>query len=323
MVAIPTLTETLDNMYTTTWRNRKREIVDNIFDATPFWFWLKAHNGMESIIGGRQIDVELAYVKSDNVKFIGKGDTMSLDDKEFLTIATYPWRYLADSIVRFGVDEQQNAGKNKIFNLMNQKMSNSMDSIVDLLETSLFTLQTGKAINSMLDLVKDAPSTGTIGGLDPATYTWWRNKFKDMTGLSFAVHGVKEMRTIMNSISNNMGNARPDIIITEQTPFEYYEDDVTEQKRIVNKKLGDAGFENIQFKGTPMIWSPSCPSDNMYFMNTKYLKFVYDPRLFFDMTEWKAIPAQVNDRAAQVVVAGNLVTNRRRAHGVLHSIDTA
>jgi hypothetical protein len=322
-MAAPTLSEVLDNMYTTTWRNRKKEIIDNIFDATPFWFWLRAHGGTESIVGGRTIDRELAYVKSDNVAFIGKGDAMSLDDKEFLTLATYNWRYLADSIVRFGVDEQQNAGKNKIFSLMNQKLSNSQDSLVDQMETSLFTAQTGKAFNSVLDIVKDDPSTGTLGGLNAATYTWWRNKFKDMTGLSFAVHGVKEMRTIMNSISNNKGQARPDIIITHQTPFEYYEDDVTEQKRIVNKTLGDAGFETIQFKGTPMIWSPSCPSDNMYFINTKYMKFVYDPRLFFDMTEWKAIPAQVNDRAAQIVIAGNLTTNRRRAHGVMHTINTA
>lgn len=318
-----TLTETLDNMYTTTWRNRKREIVDNIFDATPFWFWLRANGGMESVVGGRSIDVELAYAKSTNVGFIAKGDTVTLDDKEFLTLAQYNWRYLVDSIVRFGVDEQQNAGKNKIFSLMNQKLTNSQDSLVDQMETSLFTLQTGKAINSILDIVKEDPTTGTLGGIDASTHTWWRNKIKDMVGLSFAVHGVKEMRTIMNSISNNKGNARPNIIITEQTPFEYYEDDVTEQKRIVNKTLGDAGFENIQFKGTPMIWSPSCPNDAMYFLNTRYLKFVYDPRLFFDMTEWKAIPDQVNDRAAQIVTAGNLTTNRRRAHGVLFNIDTS
>ena len=108
-----------------------------------------------------------------------------------------------------------------------------------------------------------------------------------------------------------------------QTPYEFYEDSVTEQKRIVNKKLGDAGFENIQFKGVPMIWSPQCANTRMYFLNTNYLWFVYDPAMFFDMTEWKPIPEQVNDRAAQIVTAGELITNRRRAQGVLHTIDTA
>jgi hypothetical protein len=52
------------------------------------------------------------------------------------------------------------------------------------------------------------------------------------------------------------------------------------------------------------------------------LKFKYDPQMNFDMTSWKEIPDQVNDRAAQIVLAGNLTTGRRRVHGVIHTIDT-
>ncbi|KKL88317.1 hypothetical protein LCGC14_1925910 [marine sediment metagenome] len=86
--------------------------------------------------------------------------------------------------------------------------------------------------------------------------------------------------------------------------------------------MGDAGFENIQFKGVPVTWSPSCANTRMYFLNLNFLKFTYDPIAFFDMTEWKAIPDQVNDRAAQIITAGNLVTGRRRTHGVIFGIDT-
>ena len=134
------------------------------------------------------------------------------------------------------------------------------------------------------------------------------------------------MRTILNNCQNNLRSDRPDIIVTGQTPYEYYEDDVVEQKRIVNKTLGDAGFENIEFKGIPMIWSTYGAAgsvERMYFLNSMFLKFKYDPAMFFDMTEWKAIPNQVNDRAAQVVAAGNLMTSRRRTHGVMHIINTA
>ena len=90
----------------------------------------------------------------------------------------------------------------------------------------------------------------------------------------------------------------------------------------MNKKLGDAGFTNIEFKGTPMVWSPACANTRMYFLNTNFLYFTYDPMLNFDMTEWKAIPAQINDRAAQIITAGNLMTSRRRTHGVVWGIDT-
>ncbi len=37
-----TLTEQLDNLYTTTWQNMKDTIRDQVFNALPFWYWLLA-----------------------------------------------------------------------------------------------------------------------------------------------------------------------------------------------------------------------------------------------------------------------------------------
>ena len=325
-MAVPnTLSEALDNLYTTTWQNMKDDLVDQIFDATPFWFWMKQNNALESVSGGRFLTEPLRYAKSERVKFIGKGGTVSLSDQEFLTEAVDDWKYMVDSIVRFGTDDQKNRGKNRIINFMNAKLDTSKDSLVDKLEETLFTDNTADGLiwNGLATLVADDPTASvSVHGIAQNTYTWWRNKATSMTGLSFSVHGHSKMRNMLNQTSNNKGSDRPNIIVSGQTPYEYYEDTVVEQKRIVNKKLGDAGFENIEFKGIPMIWSSFCPDDNMYFLNTRFLKFKYDPMMNFDMTEWKPIPDQVNDRAAQIIVAGNLMTSRRRVHGVLHTIDT-
>jgi len=325
-MAVPnTLSEALDNLYTTTWQNMKRVVVDQIFDSTPFWFWLKANGGLESVSGGRFLTEPLRYAKSERVKFIGRGGTVSLSDQEFLTEAVDDWKYLVDSIVRFGVDDQKNRGKNRIMSFMNAKLANSRDSLVDKIESTLPADNTSVPLSfvGLQTLVADDPTASvTVHGINQNSNTWWRNQTKDMTGLSFAIQGHAEMRTMLNDTSNNIRNDSPNIILSGQTPYEYYEDTVTEQKRIVNKKLGDAGFENIQFKGIPMIWSPSVASTRMYFLNTRFLKFKFDPSMNFDMTEWKAIPDQVNDRAAQIIIAGNLMTSRRRVHGVLHTIDT-
>lgn len=316
------LTEALDNLYTTTWQNMKAEAQDQIFDGSPFWFWLKEHGGLEPVEGGRFITEPLRFAKSTRVKFIGRGGTVDLSDQEFLSVATFEWRYLTDSIVRFGVDDQQNRGKNAIMKLMDSKLANSKDSLADQMETSLFGAQAGLSFNGLLDIVPDDPTTGIMGGINAATDTWWRSQTKDMTTLSFGVNGVTQMRTMFNNCGKNLGGNFPNIIVSGQTPYEFYEDSVIEQKRISNKKMGDAGFESIQFKGIPLVWSPSAAATRMYFLNTKFMKFTFDPQLNFDMTEWKPIPDQVNDRAAQIIVAGNLVTGRRRTQGVLFNIDT-
>jgi len=324
MPAVRNLTEALDNLYTTTWQNMKQTAVDQIYDATPFWFWLKEHDGLESTAGGRFLTEPLRFAKSDRVKFIGRGGTVSLSDNDFLTVANDDWKYLTDSLVRFGVDDQKNRGKNMIMSFMKAKLDNSNDSLIDKMEISLFAASPAALdFNSLPQIVKNDPTTTTLHGIDPAVHTWWRNKTKDMTGLSFAINGIAEMRTMRNNCSNNMKSDAPNIIVSDQASYEKYEDTVQEQKRIVNKKLGDAAFENIEFKGIPMVWSPSAPADEIRFLNTKFLKFKFDPTMNFDMTEWKPIPDQVNDRAAQVIVAGNLMTSRRRVHGVLHTIDTA
>lgn len=319
---MPTLSETLDNLYTTTWQNMKRMIADQIFDGTPFWFWLRDHGGLEDVEGGRFLTEPLRFAKSDNVKFISKGERVNLAAKEFLTTSYDDWRYLVDTIVRFGVEDQQNRGKNKIISLMQAKVDNSRDSLTDKMETTLVGAQSGKSFNGLQDLVADDPTAaGTVQGIDQVANTWWRNQTKDMSGSSFTDNGVSEMNTMLNNCSKNIRQDRPNIIVSGQTPYEYYWEETLEQKRISNKKLGDAGFENVEFRGVPLVWTPAMAL-RMYFLNTRFLKFKRDPSIFFDMTRWKEIPDQVNDRAAQILTAGNLMTSRRRVHGVMHTIDT-
>jgi len=324
-MAWPTFEEQLDNLYTTTWEHRKAKVHDNIFTATPFWFWLKEKGKFKTESGGRFIMEPVEYAMNDSMTWITKGDAVSLNDFEFLTETKWDWKYLTGSIVRFGIDDQQNRGRAQIIKLMTRKMENLDNSLIDTLETALFA--SGGSSNDIYGLQNlvpdDSDGTQDVGGLDTSELSWWQNQETDATGRSFAVYGFGDMRTLLNNCSESRQMDRPDIIVTGQTPYEYYEDETMEQKQIVNKKLGDAGFTNIEFKGIPMIYSPACANSRMYFLNTNFLYFIYDPAMNFDMTEWKAIPDQVNDRAAQVILACAFIVTRKLCQGIYHTIDTA
>jgi len=324
-MAVYSLTVAIDNLYTSTWQHMKGNAVDNIFDATPFWFWMKDKGKLRTQSGGRHIMEPLEYAKNDGVKFLGKGGTVSLNDREFLTEAYYDWRYLVAPLVRFGVDDQVNRGKTKILSLVNAKLSNAENSLVDTLETTLFADvgAAGGAFDGLQHLVQDDPTSSTVvGGINQSTNSWWQNQKHDLTGVSFATSGVDEMRTMLNECTNNRVKDRPDILISGQVPYEYYEDAALAKLEIQNTKLAELGFDHQTFKGIPMVWSPAC-STRIYFLNTNFLSYVYDPAMFFDMTEWKPIPEQVNDRAAQIATACTTTTSRRRVQGVIHTIDTA
>lgn len=320
------LTEVLDNLYASTWQHMREEVIDNIFDSAPFWFWLKEHNKLRSVSGGRHILDTLEYAKNDGVGFIGRGGTVPLNDREFLTNSVWDWRYLQAPLVRFGVDDQKNRGKTRILDLAKAKLNNAQESLVDTLETTLFggAGAEGAGFDGLQLLVADDPTTNvTVGSINQSTESWWRNKTDNMTGVSFATSGTARMRTMLNNCMNSRKKDRPDILMTTQFVFEQYEDNILDKYQHTDKKMNDLGFENLKFKNIPLVWSPACGAGRMYFLNTRFLSFVYDPALFFDMTEWKAIPDQINDRAAQIITACSLTTNRRRVQGILRGIDTA
>ena len=312
-----TLTEKLDSLYTSTWQLMRKEAVDNIFQATPFWFWITTKDRRRTESGGRWIGIPVEYGKNETVTSLSKGDSVSTQDTDPMTTAQYEWKYVAGTIVRYYTDDQQNKGKAQIMSMAKAKFKNLENSIIDKMEGDLFGTGTGKNVNGLGNIVTDN-GQGSLGGIDGDTHEWWRNKFYDMTGEDVTTNLLIRMRTLFNNASK--GNDTPDILVTDQSSYELYEDEVMEQKQIVNKELGDAMFENVLFKGRPLIWSPSCTTGKMFFLNTRYLEWVADESVNFEMTDWK--PAQNNlDRVAQVVVAGNLTCSARLRQGVLLGID--
>jgi hypothetical protein len=321
------ITVALDDLYTTTWQKRLPGVADNIFTAAPFWYFLKDKGKIRPERGGRNIEVNLAYATNSTVQWLTRGGTVAMNDYKFLTVGIYNWRQLVANVLRFGVDDQQNSGSERILDWVGQKLDNTEESLVSTLETQLAAAAgaSSNAIDGLQFLVPDSGNVASAaynaGGIDPSVYTWWQNQATSLAGKSFAVNGINAMRTLLNNCMNNRRMDKPDIILSAQAPYEYYEDTVLPQLRFNDTKLADAGFDNQSYKKIPMVWTPAV-SQRMYMLNTRYLEFVYDPAYFFEMTEWKAIPQQVNDRAAQINLFCSFMTNRRRVQGVLNNIDT-
>jgi len=313
------ITEKIDNLYVTTWQKRKKEVIDNVFNATPLWAWMKAHGGLKGDGGGRYIEVPLEYAKNETFVWFQKGGTVPIHDTEFLTLAQYPWKYCAVSIVRFGVDEQQNKGKAAHLKLVERKLSNAEKTLIEKWEETLFHSDDTNAPDGISDLIT-TDGTGTVGGINASTYTWWKNKYYDMNGEDVSTYLVARMRKMYNDVMQNQAQHRPDVLVTTQAVFEAYEAELLDFYRFENKQLADLGFENLMFRRTPLIYSSYCPTGKMFFLNTKYVYLVYDPDYWFDMTEWKPIPEQPNDRVAQIVCAANLVVSRRASLGVIFNI---
>lgn len=255
------------------------------------------------------------------MRWIRRGSTMPMTESQLLTMCYEEWKYVAVSINRFGIDEQKNKGSARIINYTEEKVSSAESALWEEFERVVFADGSGvDECNGLQNLIAATPTSGTVHGLDRATYDWFQNQTKTASG-AFSVYAISDMRNMLNNLTKYSKSEVKDIfMMTDQTTYEAFEDLMLEMKQFYNQSLIDAGFEHLVYRGRPLMWAPSAPSAKIYFINPTYLYMVIDPDYYMDMTEWKPIPDQVNDRTAQIVCAMNLVTSRPIAEGILTGI---
>jgi len=319
-------TEVIDNLFTTTWRNVKKEVIDQVFEITPLFNRLLENGKVKTTeAGGRFIDIPIRVDKADqNIKFFGKGDTFGTGEKEFLTQLSYEWRYLGDSLIRYWQDDQINRGPAKLLDYVTQKIDNHKSSLVDKLESAAFTADaSGIGINSLASLISEDPTTGIVGSLNRATYPVLRNKTSNFSGKTIATDLIPAMRTMVNDLSKyKAGTQRmPDMIITTQAIYEELEDILEGMQQIHTSKTIQAslGFGDIAYKNIPIYWCPQCPAGLMYMINTEHLAFNIDNYAYFDMGAWKEF-SNSRDRVTQILTTCQMTCDNFQKQGVIHTI---
>lgn len=321
MAATPeNLTEKLDTLYSTTWQNMRNKVADQVFNATPLWYWLNSKGRKRGESGGRWIGAQLLYGKNSTVTTIGRGGAVDITDDELITTAKFDWKWLICNVIRYYADDQINSSKNAMMNLLQAKLKTAELSMIDKLETMGFSDGTGNGSKDFMGLtgiIKATFSGDTLGGVDANTNTWWQNKYKDCTGGNG--DSIAELKAGILNLYNtcSIGNDHPTLIMGYQGFYEWYELYCVQNiLRVYDTALGDIGFEALKYKGAAITWSPSAPDAKVFFLNDRYLEFVYDSSADFYMTDWKPIPNQL-DRVAQIVLQGNLICTNRRMQGLL------
>jgi len=320
-MAAQSWTETVDTFYTTTWAYRKKKAVEQAYLKTPFIYWLRSRDRVENIAGHRRIEIPLEYGDNETIRWISKGDSVPITDSELATMAYEDWKSVSVSVVRWFQDEQQNRGKARMINLAELKLGAAERGLYEEFERVVFADGTGaKEPNGLQNLVSATPTTGTIHGINRANETWFRNQQKTSTGVS-GLYLISDMRNCLNNVIKYSRAEISDIVIvTDQTVFELYEEEGYEIYQLQDNTLYDAGFDTLQYRKRPIMWCPSAPSGNMYFLNTNYMRLVCDESYWMDMTDWKSIPNQPHDRVAQIVAVMNMTCSRPIVNVVLTGI---
>ncbi len=320
---LPTFTQKIDNAFVETWYEIRAEAADNILKTNVVWAALKAAGCFKEQRGGKWIERTVKYGVGPATKDVDKGDTLGMGEVETETAAFWPFRKISVHIQRDAFTDRENAGKFKIKDYLQKRLKESRDSLNEQLELDILgtphTDESGKKIQNLNDLLPSYANraTGTYGKIARSN-TWWQSKYKQFTNIEVTL--VDDMRNLYNTISAHKDP--PNLLLTTQTIHELYEQFGTEMSQIVKDSTGsqlvDLGFDVLRYKGKPFVWTPNATAGTIMMLNTNFIDVVYDPAMWFAMTEWKPIPNQT-ERLAHILTAMNIITDQPRRHGLLYT----
>lgn len=271
----------LSEIVTTTLRNRSKKLADNVSDNTALLMRLKEKGKIKAFSGGRTIVQELEYAENATYKRYSGYEVLNISPSDVFTAAEFEIKQAAVAVSISGLEQLQNSGKEALIDLLESRINNAERTMVNNLSADIYsdgTANGGKQIGGLQLLVADAPTTGTVGGINRATWSFWRNQTYDFSDESVTA-GNDTIQTAMNTLwlKCKRNTDAPDLIVADDTYFRYYWESLQNIQRVTNDKMAAAGFQNLKFMGADVIpdggQGGDCPTTHMYFLNTNYIHY--------------------------------------------------
>ena len=300
----------------TTLQNYQPTLVDNIFKDLVLLNHLNEKGRVRVEEGGTQIIEPLMYAVNDTVATYSGYDTIDLTPQDGISAAEYDWKQMAASIAISGREEAKNRGTEAIIKLLNAKIMQAEMSLKSTLNAQLFgSAAGGNDFNGLGNIV--GTQNNTVGGINSTTNTWWNPT--QATNMA-ATLSLANMADVYNRASK--GSDVPDLIVTNTSLFEKYESLLTNNVRYQDVSKANAGFQNLMFKQTPIVFDLELAVDTsdapMYFLNTKYLKLTGLNGYWFSTSEFmNGTVAGVDARYALVLAYGQLTCSNRARQGYI------
>lgn len=301
---------------------------DNIFTSRALFYFLGKKGFKEEVPGGRLFEMSLEYAENTTHRSYSETESLDTTRVDVFDAARYNQRIVAGTCMISDLEKLRNAVANRKFDVIAEKLENSKDSHLAVLNRQCFSDGTGNGgndIGGLQLLISTTPTTGTVGGVNRATYTWFRNRQTSGAQTSTAFDNLRSsMRSVFNQCSDGGVENAPTFWVTTRTVFEGYESLLTPNERFNKEEKvrgGDAGFANnaFLFKGAPGFYDEDTPSGNLYFGNPKSLKIMYLQGGWMKM--YPAIdPANQLVSVHKIATFGNMGTNNSRRLGVVNSI---
>ena len=311
---------TFTELVSTTYRNHSKEIADNVSTHNALFRRMTEKGRIRLEDGGLSIVQPLDYAENTTYQRYSGYDVLNVAASDVISAAEFPWRQVSVNVAASGLEIRTNSGANRIINFVKAKIKNAQRTMANGLSDDLYS--DGTASNQMngLQAIISNAGTGTVGGINSSTFSFWQNQVRDASDNSVTVSAATIEAGMMLPLwlATTRGNDTPDLIVMDPVYFAFYEASQSSLKRYAPSDDGKGGMISMKYKTADVFFDSTAsgiPASTMYFINTDFLELVAHQDANMEiMPELRS----VNQDAIVIPILfqGNLVVSNRARQGV-------
>ena len=315
-------------------QSRTGELADNVTNNNALLRRLKDRGNVKTFSGGNVILQEIMYTDTatDNTNSYSGYEVLNVSQNSPISAAQFSITQYAAAVSISGLEMIQNSGKEAIIDLLDGRMSVAEAQLANRISGDIYldgTGNSGKNITGLGAAVPDAPATGTYGGINRATWAFWRSvSYSGVTDGTAAV-SASNIQKYMDSVAVQLirGTDKPDLIVCDNNYYSLYLQSLQAIQRITdggNSSAG-SGFASLKYYGAGMASDVvldggignDATANHMWFLNTKYMMF--RPHVDRNFVPIGGERQAVNQDAIVKLIgwAGNLTSSGPQFNGVL------
>jgi hypothetical protein len=279
---------TVTDIIATTIQSRSGELADNVTQNQPILQRLKQRGNVRPFSGGNVILEEIMYNDSstNNTNSYSGYEVLNIAPNSPISAAQFAITQYASAVTMSGLEMLQNSGKEQIIDLIEGRIRVAEAQLMNRIDTDLYTDGTGnggKNITGLAAAVPDAPTSGTYGGIDRATWSVWQSvAYSGVTNGGAAV-SASNIQQYMTSLAIQLvrGNDKSDLIVADNTYYSLFVNSMQAIQRVTSSTDATGGFASLKFAGggtsADVVLGGGigghATAAHMWFLNTKYLHF--------------------------------------------------
>ncbi len=280
----------ITDIIATTIQSRSGVLADNLTNNNALLAALQEKGNIKTFSGGNVILEEIMYndPATDNSGSYSGYESINISPDSPISAAQFSIKQYADSVSISGLEMLQNSGKEAIIDLLDSRMDVSEARLLNRIAADIYTDGTGnggKNITGLGAAVPDAPTTGTYGGIDRATWSFWQSKkYSGVTngGAAVSAANIIQYMTAL-SIQLVRGRDMPKLIVADNNYYSLYVNALQAIQRVSSDGSGSAGagFAKLKFYGGGVSADvvldggigAAATANHMWFLNTNYIKW--------------------------------------------------